>query len=258
VILAWIEPPGPTNEVSFALAEANTLLARLRGQLVEGGARARVAVFTAPDRTEDILRLTRRPDVDLLVLGSDLAELGDENGLFGPELSRVLAGAPCDVGLWFDRDGEVGVEPEGPILVPFGAHEHDWGALELAAWLATTTGRQLVLLGAAAASNGARRDASRMLADAGLLVQRASGVVPEPRLVEPGRTGLLEAIGEGVLVIAGVSERWSVEGLGPTRVELARSARSPVIFVRRGQRPSGLSPPESLTLYRWSMTSGAR
>jgi hypothetical protein len=170
----------------------------------------------------------------------------------------VLAAAPCDVGLWFERNGRVSVARDGPILVPFGALEHDWGALELAAWLATTTGRPLVLLGAAAASNGAHRDASRMLADAGLLVQRVSGVVPEPRLIEPGRTGLLEAIGEGMLVIAGVSERWSAEGLGPTRLELAGSARSPVLFVRRGQRPSGLSPPESLTLYRWSMTSAAR
>jgi DNA-binding SARP family transcriptional activator len=258
VILAWIEPPGPTHEVSRALAEASALLARWRGQLAEGGARARVAVFTAPDRTEDILRLAGRSNVDLLVLGSDIAELGDRDGRFGTELSRVLAAAPCDVGLWFERNGRVSVARDGPILVPFGALEHDWGALELAAWLATTTGRPLVLLGAAAASNGAHRDASRMLADAGLLVQRVSGVVPEPRLIEPGRTGLLEAIGEGMLVIAGVSERWSAEGLGPTRLELAGSARSPVLFVRRGQRPSGLSPPESLTLYRWSMTSAAR
>ena len=97
-----------------------------------------------------------------------------------------------------------------------------------------------------------------MLADAGLLIQRASGVVPEPRLLEPGRAGLLEAIGEGCLVISAVSERWPTEGLGATRLELVRAARSPVLFLRRGQRPSGLSPPDRLTLYRWSMTSAAR
>ena len=97
-----------------------------------------------------------------------------------------------------------------------------------------------------------------MLADAGLLIQRASGVVAEPRLIEPGRTGLLDAIDENGLVISGVSDRWSTEGLGATRLELAESARSPVLFLRRGQRPSGLSPPERLTLYRWSMTAVAR
>jgi DNA-binding SARP family transcriptional activator len=256
VILAWIEPPGPAAEVSRALAQASTVLGRLRAQLVEGGARSRVAAFTAADRGEDVLRLARRSDVDLLVLGGDLSELDD--GRFGAELNRILAGAPCDVALWFERSDPMPVADDGPILVPFGALEHDWAALELAAWLATTTGRPLVLLGAAAGSNSGRRDASRMLADAGLLIQRASGVAPEPRLVEPGRAGLLEAIGTGCLVVSAVSERWSTEGLGATRLELARSARSPVLFLRRGQRPSGLSPPDRLTLYRWSMTSAGR
>jgi hypothetical protein len=256
VILTWIEPPGPATEVSHALAEASALLARLRAELVDGGARARVAAFTAADRGEDALRLALRPDVDLLVLGGELSGLDD--GRFAPEIDRVLTGAPCDVALWFEREDPVPVADDGPILVPFGAQEHDWAALELAAWLASTTGRSLVLLGAAAGSSGGDRDASRMLADAGLLIQRASGVVPEPRLVEPGRAGLLEGIDDGCLVISGVSDRWSVEGLGPTRLELAQSARSPVLFLRRGQRPSGLSPPERLTLYRWSMSAGAR
>lgn len=256
VILTWIEQPGPAAEVSHALAKASAALAQLRAELVEGGARARVAAFTAADRGEDVLRLALRPDVDLLVLGSDLAEL--EDGRFGPELNQVLAAAPCDVALWFDRDDRAPLADDGPILVPFGALEHDWAALELAAWLATTVGRSLVLLGAAAGPDGEDRDASRMLADAGLLIQRASGVVPQPRLVEPGRAGLLEAIDEGCLVVSGVSDRWSTEGLGATRLELAQSSRSPVLFLRRGPRPSGLSPPDRLTLYRWSMTAVAR
>ena len=252
VILTWIEPPGPTPEVSRALAEANSELARLRGELVASGARVRVAAFTAADRGEDMLRLALRPEVDLLVLGGELSAL--EDGRFTPDLNRVLAAAPCDVALWFERAEPTPAANDGPILVPFGALEHDWAALELAAWLASITGRRLVLLGA----TGEDRDASRMLADAGLLIQRASGVVAEPRLVEPGRTGLIDAIDENALVISGVSERWSSEGLGATRLELAQSARSPVLFLRRGQRPSGLSPPERLTLYRWSMTAVAR
>jgi DNA-binding SARP family transcriptional activator len=256
VILTWIEPPGPAAEVSRALAEASAALAQLRAGLVEGGARTRVAAFTAADRGEDVLRLALRPDVDLLVLGCDLSEL--EGGRFGPELIRILTAAPCDVALWFERDDPMPVADDGPIIVPFGALEHDWAALELAAWLASITARSLVLLGATAGSDGDPRDASRMLADAGLLIQRASGVIAEPCLVEPGRTGLLDAIGEDCLVISGVSDRWSTEGLGATRLELAHSAHSPVLFLRRGQRPSGLSPPERLTLYRWSMTAAAQ
>jgi DNA-binding SARP family transcriptional activator len=253
VILAWLELPGPAREVSEALAEASALLADVRARLVESGARARVAAFTSADRTADILRLAGRPEVDLVVLGADLSEL--EDGRLTDELTRVLGSAPCDVALWFDRGDRTAVDRNGPILVPFGALEHDWAALELAAWLASTSGRQLVLLGAAWGANGGGRDASRMLADAGLLIQRASGVVPEPRLVEPGRAGLLDAIRGGALVVSGVSERWSSEGLGATRLELARSAGSPVLFVRRGRRPGGLTPPDSFTLYRWSMTS---
>jgi DNA-binding SARP family transcriptional activator len=255
VILTWIEPPGPAAEVSRALAEASAVLAQLRAGLVESGARTRVAAFTAADRGEDVLRLALRPDVDLLVLGCDHSGL--EGGRFRPELLRILTAAPCDVALWFEGDDPMPVADDGPILVPFGALEHDWAALELAAWLASITARSLVLLGATSGSDGDPRDASRMLADAGLLIQRASGVVAETCLVETGRAGLLDAIDEGCLVISGVSDRWSTEGLGATRLELAHSARSPVLFLRRGQRPSGLSPPERLTLYRWSMTAVA-
>jgi DNA-binding SARP family transcriptional activator len=254
VILAWIQEPGPPDDSSRALAAVSAVLARLRAQLIERGASVRVAAFTATDRAADVIRLARRPEVDLLVLGCAGSAL--EDGRFAPELSLILAAAPCDVALWFEREN-AGIPTSGPIVVPFGALDHDWGALELAAWLATNSGRPLVLLGAASGSNGAR-DASRMLADASLLIQHAAGVVAEPRLVETGRTGLLGAIDETTLLISAVSERWLSEGLGATRLELARSAPCPVMFVRRGQRPGGLSPPESLTLYRWSMTAAAR
>ena len=254
VILTWIEQPGPSKAVSDALAEASAVLARLRSRLVERGVRVRVAAFTAADRVEDTLRLARRPEVDLLVLGRELAEL--EDGPFDAELADVLCTAPCDVAIWFRRNDEPDFS-DGPVLVPFGALEHDWAALELAAWLAATTQRRLVLVGMAGDSKGDRRDASRLLADAGLLIQRASGVVAEPRLAEPGHEGMLEAVADGGLVVAGLSERWPSEGLGMTRLELARRASAPVLFLRRGQRPGGLSPPESVTLYRWSVTAAA-
>jgi DNA-binding SARP family transcriptional activator len=253
VILTWIEQPGRAKAVSDALAEASAVLARLRARLVERGARARVAAFTAADAVADTLRLARRPEVDLLLLGRELAEL--EDGHFDPELAGILGAAPCDIAVWFRRGDQPALDGGGPVLVPFGALEHDWAALELAAWFAGTTQRRLVLVGTAEDSRGERRDASRLLADAGLLVQRASGVVAEPRLAEPGHSGLLEAVSDGDLVVAGLSDRWPSEGLGATRLELARSAAATVLFLRRGQRPGGLSPPESVTLYRWSVTA---
>ncbi|HEX5582740.1 AfsR/SARP family transcriptional regulator [Gaiella sp.] len=251
VILTWLEPPGPPTSVSAALREASTLLARLRESLVDRGARARVAAFTAADRVDDLLRVARRPEVDLLFLGLDLLESGSER--LDDETAQILARAPCDVALWFARDGITGTSEE-PIVVPFGALANDWAALELAAWIAKTTRRPLVLVGAGA-SRGERRDASRLLADAGLLIQRGADVVAQPRLIEPGPAGMLDAVADAGLVVAGLSDRWTTEGLGDTRSALARSAEAPVLFLRRGQRPGGLSPPESVTVYRWSMAA---
>jgi DNA-binding SARP family transcriptional activator len=255
VILAWLERPGSAPEVSSALAEASERLARLRAGLVERGARARVAAFTAADRAEDVLRLARRPEVDLLVLGRDLPAEGAE---LDAEMLRILAAAPCDVAVWFARDAPAPNNGDAPVVVPFGALENDWAALELAAWIATTTQRPLVVAGAAGDSRGEQRDASRLLADAGLLLQRSAGVVAHPRLAESGRDGLLAAVADAGLVVAGLSERWASEGLGDTRHALASSASPPVLFIRRGQRPGGLSPPEGVTLHRWSVTAAVR
>jgi DNA-binding SARP family transcriptional activator len=253
VVLAWIEEPGAPEAVSARLAEASGQLSRVRAELLARGGRVRVAAFTAADVADDTLRLARRPEVDLLVLGRSLDEVDGDDTL-GPEVTRILSSAPCDVALWLDPGRATTPDGEGPILVPFGALEHDWAALELGAWLATTTGSPLVLLGSAGDGQGERRDASRLLADASLLIQRASGVAAEPRLAAPGRAGLLEAVADAGLVLVGLSERWSSEGLGPTRLALAREAAAPVLFLRRGLRPGGLSPPEKVTLYRWSVT----
>lgn len=254
VILAWLEEPGSVGVVSDALAAASSRLARARVDLVERGARVRVAAFTADDRAEDVLRLAQRAEVDLLVLGRSLPSSPDS---VDDEVRRILVGAPCDVALWFARETPPAPGAEAPIVVPFGALDNDWAALELAAWMATTTGRELVLAGMAGDSRGEQRDASRLLADAGLLVQRSAGVVAHPRLAAPGRDGLLGAVEDAGLVVAGLSERWATEGLGETRHALACAAAAPALFIRRGQRPGGLAPPESVTLYRWSVTAAA-
>ena len=122
----------------------------------------------------------------------------------------------------------------GPVVVPFGAAWHDWAALELGAWVARATGR-------AAAADRRRlrrrapdgRDASRLLADASLIVQRSAGVVAEPLLASPGRKGVI-ALAEGAgLLVVGLSERWRQEGLGRVRSELVEAPPAPTVLVRQ-------------------------
>jgi hypothetical protein len=164
----------------------------------------------------------------------------------------MLQRAPCDVALLLAAGGPARA---GPVVVPFGAAEHDWAALELGAWLAGA-GRPLHLLGTVAETESGARDASRLLADAGLLIQRLSGVTPFPRLVGPGREGTVEAAKDGGLLVIGLSERWHEEGLGMTRWGIARTATVPVLFVRRGLRPGGLAPDASMTRFSWSVAAG--
>jgi hypothetical protein len=140
--------------------------------------------------------------------------------------------------------------------VPFGAGGHEWAALELGAWLARTTGAPLRLVGAADRRRDGR-DASRLLADASLIVQRTAGIVAEPVLAPPGQGGVAEvAEGAGALII-GLSERWREQGLGGARGALARNPPAPMVFVRRGARPGGLAPAETRTRFSWSIGESA-
>jgi hypothetical protein len=144
------------------------------------------------------------------------------------------------------------------VIVPFGAAEHDWAALELGAWVARATGSPLRLIGAASDEGDGGRDASRLLADASLIVQHTAGVFAEPLLATPGREGIYAlAVGTGLLVV-GLSERWRQEGLGRIRSELASAPPAATVFVRRGPRPGGLAPVDARTRFTWSMTSAAR
>jgi len=135
------------------------------------------------------------------------------------------------------------------VLVPFSGAEHDWTAIELAAWIAGNQEVPLRLVGPEQES----RDASRLLASASLAVQRAVGVAAEPLLVAPGPEALVRAAAEAALVVTGLSDRWRKEGLGATRLALATSARPPVLLVRRGLRPGGLAPRAALTRFTWTL-----
>jgi DNA-binding SARP family transcriptional activator len=229
------------------LAAATATLADLRADLLADGLAVRTAAFSSPAPAEDIVRLASRENVDLLLMNAARSPLAREIGL-------VLEQAACDVAMLVKAGGSLRA---GPVVVPFGAAWHDWAALELGAWVARATGAPLRLIGAASNGSEDRRDASRLLADASLIVQRTAGVAAEPLLANPGREAIM-AIADGAgLLVAGLSERWRQEGLGRMRSTLVESPPAPTVLVRRGPRPGGLAPPETLTRFCWSMTANA-
>lgn len=224
------------------LASATTELDAARRGLAERGATVRVAAFSSSSPAEDVVRLGAKQDADLLLLSTD----GDP--LEGT-LSSVFEHATSDLAVLVERGGAIAA---GAIVVPFGAFEHDWAALEIGAWAAAALERPLRLIGAM--DQGARgRDASRLLADASLIVQHTTGVVAEPLLSRPGREGVT-ALAEGAgLLVVGLSDRWRTEGLGEMRRALVESPPSPTVVVRRGLRPSGIAPQATLTRFTWSI-----
>jgi len=221
------------------LASATAALAERREALLATGVAARAVAFSSRAAGRDVVRLAGQENVDLLL--SEIAQPSLDD-----DVTAVLEQAPCDVALL------VGTPRAGPVLVPFGGAWHDWAALELGAWVARATGARLRLIGALGTDDAP--DASRLLADASLIVQRTAGIVAEPLLAPPGRGVLALAEGAGLLVV-GFSERWRQEGLGRVRGALVEAPPAPTVLVRRGPRPGGLAPPETVTRFGWSLTS---
>jgi DNA-binding SARP family transcriptional activator len=231
---------------SEEIGDATAHLASVREQLLSQGLAARTAAFSSPDAGEDVARLASQESVELVLMDTGGAELEE------PAFS-VLERAPCDVALVVRASGRPG---EGGVVVPFGAGSHDWAALELGALFARAAGGPLRLVGAADGRKHGR-DASRLLADASLIVQRTAGIVAEPVLTESGPAGVAEVAAGAALLIVGLSERWREEGLGRARGELASRPPAATLFVRRGARPGGLAPAETRTRFSWSMSGSA-
>jgi nucleotide-binding universal stress UspA family protein len=87
------------------------------------------------------------------------------------------------------------------------------------------------------------------------MVQQVAGIATEPMLVEAGHEGLIAATLDAALLVLGLSPRWREEGLGDVRLAVARDARPPTLLVRRGVRPGGLAPRESMTRFTWTLAS---
>jgi DNA-binding SARP family transcriptional activator len=211
-------------------------LRELQRTLATDGMIARTAAFRTDRAGRDLARIAGEQEVDLIVVDAPERLLDD------PVLAELLLAAPCDVAI------AVGTPERGPVLVPFSGADHDWSAIEIGAWLALARDDPLWLAGPQAGE----RDASRLLASASLALQRAVGVTAEPRLLEPGVDALVATASEASVVVVGLTDRWTEDGLGPVRSALAAAA-TPTLLVRRGLRPGGLAPPEGLTRFTWSV-----
>ena len=88
-----------------------------------------------------------------------------------------------------------------------------------------------------------------------MLVQQVVGIVTEPVLIRPGQEGVLEAARDARLLVVGLSDRWRTEGIGQPRLAVARGVGVPTLFVRRGLRPSGVAPSETVTRFTWTLGS---
>ena len=246
--LMLISLVGETSE----LAAASALVADQRTGLRARGVAARAAAFTSESPSDDVLELARDEAVDLLLVGAPPELVG--TGQPPAALEVILERAPCDVGVLVAGKNGSAADAAQPILAPFGGAEHDWAAIELAAWVAGAQNAPLRLLGTQADPHAGTRDASRLLARASLVVQRATDVAAEPLLVPPGADGILSAAEGGALLVVGLSTRKRRTGLGEVRLGLVQQARLPVLLVRKGLRPGGLAPSESLTRFTWSLT----
>jgi DNA-binding SARP family transcriptional activator len=248
LILARLVPP--SGDVSAATAS----LSERRESLLAARTPTRIAAFTSSEPGRDTVLLASEQPTDLLLIDAPTALVAE--GTVGKEIHTILANAPCDVGLLVVRDG-AGLRPHRPVTVPFSGAEHDWSAIEIAAWMSRSLGTSLQLVGTTADPATGRRDASRLLARASLMVQQVVGVATEPVLVEAGHEGLIAATTDAGLLVLGLSPRWREEGLGEVRLAVVRQARPPTLLVRRGVRPGGLAPRESMTRFTWTLASAA-
>jgi hypothetical protein len=60
------------------------------------------------------------------------------------------------------------------------------------------------------------------------------------------------------VLVVGLSDRWSEDGLGAVRTALAAAPPAPTVLVRRAPAADGRAPPDAATRFGWSLTGTAR
>ena len=236
---------------SEALSEASRGLHVHRDAMLARGVPTRAVVFTSDDPGSDLVRLASEQDVDLLLL--EVAHNALDPHAFDAQLATVLAAAPCDVALLVGA-AQRSPPSSGAVMVPMGGYEQEWAAVELGAWIAGALGRPLVLLGTTADSDAQKRDASRLLVNTSLALQRAFEITATAELVPAGAQAIIDASEEASLLVVGLPDRWRHDGLGTARVAVATRAHVPTLLVCHGPRPGVLAPRESHTRFTWALS----
>ena len=256
ILTRLVEPPrgagvrGGLQTENLQLEQASQAIAQARERLAADGVLARGVALSSSRPGEDLAHVAEREPVDLVLTEGRRRLIGESVPL--GDVSVLLERAECDVAVLVAKESApMSLGPESPVLVPFGGAEHDWAALELGSWLSSATGAPLKLLGAGGQTEDGK-SVTRMLADAGLLVQQTTGVATEPLVMAGGREGIVSAAAGAGLLVIGLSERWRREGLGPTRSEIAKAAPAPVLFVRRGTREGLFAQRDNVTQFNWS------
>jgi hypothetical protein len=262
IIARLVRPPrgaqagarGGLQSENLALERATREINEVRQRLADEGVVARGVALTSSNPGSDLAHIVEREPVDLVLTEGRRRIIGE--GVPLGDVGELMEQAVSDVAVLVAKEGDpLALGPDKPILVPFGGAEHDWAALELGSWLAAATGAPLRLLGAAGQTDEGK-SVTRLLADAGLLVQQATGIATEPLVVAGGRDGIVAAADQAGLLVLGLSDRWRKEGLGPTRSAIAKASSAPVLFVRRGSRGGLFAPKDNVTQFKWSMAGG--
>jgi Kef-type K+ transport system membrane component KefB len=262
IIARLVRPPrgagagvrGGLQSENLALEQATREINDTRERLAADRIVARGVALTSTNPGSDLAHIVEHEPIDLVLTEGRRRLIGD--GVPLGDVGELMEHSSSDVAVLVAKEGDpIELGPNHPVVVPFGGAEHDWAALELGSWLAAASGAPLKLLGAAGQTDEGK-SVTRMLADAGLLVQQATGIATEPLVVAGGRDGIVEAATDAGLLVVGLSERWRHEGLGTTRSAIANAAPAPVLFVKRGTRPGLFAPKENVTQFRWSMAGG--
>jgi Kef-type K+ transport system membrane component KefB len=263
IIARLVRPPrgagagvrGGLQSENLALERASRAINDTRERLATDGVVARGVALTSVNPGSDLAHIVEHEPIDLVLTEGRRRIIGD--GVPLGDVGELMEHSASDVAVLVAKEGDpIELGPNLPVVVPFGGAEHDWAALELGSWLAAASGAPLKLLGAAGQTDEGK-SVTRLLADAGLLVQQATGIATEPLVVAGGRDGIVEAAAGAGLLVLGLSDRWRHEGLGTTRSAIANAAPAPVLFVKRGTRPGLFAPKEDVTQFRWSMAGGS-
>ena len=263
IIARLVRPPrgagagvrGGLQSENLALERSSREINETRERLATDGVVARGVALTSTNPGSDLAHIVEHEPIDLVLTEGRRRIIGD--GVPLGDVGDLMEQSSSDVAVLVAKEGDpIELGPNLPVVVPFGGAEHDWAALELGSWLAAASGAPLKLLGAAGQTDEGK-SVTRMLADAGLLVQQATGIATEPLVVAGGRDGIVDAATGAGLLVVGLSERWRHEGLGTTRSAIANAAPAPVLFVKRGTRPGLFAPKENVTQFRWSMAGGS-